>query len=80
VRGKLASRSDYIAVLPNSMLILDAERYALKRLPIQLSTKPSPVAIVTLRNRSLTPVVRLFVESAREIASSLFNRRKPAGA
>jgi DNA-binding transcriptional LysR family regulator len=80
VRGKLASRGDYIAVLPNSMLILDAERYALKRLPIQLSTKPSPVAIVTLRNRSLTPVVRLFVESAREIASSLFNRRKPAGA
>lgn len=76
VRGKLASRGEYIAVLPSSMLILDAKRYALRRLPIQLSTKPSPVAIVTLRNRSLTPAVRMFVASAREIASSLFNRRK----
>jgi DNA-binding transcriptional LysR family regulator len=27
VRGKLASRGEYIAVLPSSMLILDAKRY-----------------------------------------------------
>lgn len=78
VRGKLASRGEYIAVLPSSMLILDAERYALRRLPIRLSTKPSPVAIVTLRNRSPTPAVRMFVASAREIAGSLFNRSRSA--
>ena len=78
LRGNLASKGEYIAVLPHSMLKLNAMMHSLKPLPLRMSTKPSPVAVVTLRNRTLTPVVRGFIECAREIASSLFNQNGKA--
>jgi DNA-binding transcriptional LysR family regulator len=77
LRNNLASRGRYIAVLPRSVLRLSVDQYGLKELPIKLSIKPSPVAIVTLRNRTLTPAVRIFIEAAREIAKS-FSVRKNA--
>jgi DNA-binding transcriptional LysR family regulator len=76
LRSNLASRGQYITVLPRSVLRLNAERYRLKQLPIQLSAKPSPVAVVKLKNRTLTPAVRVFIECAREIASSSFAQVK----
>lgn len=72
LRNNLASRGDYVSVLPRSVLRLGADRYGLKELPIPLSSaRRSPLAIVTLRNRSLTPSVRVFIESAREVAKQL---------
>jgi len=78
LRTNLASRSQYIAVLPRSVLLLNASQYSLKELPIRLSSRPSPVAVVTLKNRTLTPAVQVFIEYAREIAGSLFDQKKPA--
>jgi len=40
-------------------------------LPIELPTARVPIAIVTLKNRSLSPVAKLFIEHAREIAKPL---------
>jgi DNA-binding transcriptional LysR family regulator len=74
MRSNLASRGEYVTVLPHSVLRLSAELYSLKRLPIQLTTRPSSVAIVTLRNRTLTPAVRLFIECARETAKAMADR------
>lgn len=70
LRQHLASRGEYIAVLPRSVLGLSAKQYSLKELPIKLSTKPSPVAIVTLRKRTPTPAVQIFIECARRVARS----------
>jgi len=71
LRCDLASRGDYISVLPKSILRLNAERYGLRTLPVRLaSTLPSPFAIVTLRNRSLTPAVQVFIDAAREVAKT----------
>jgi DNA-binding transcriptional LysR family regulator len=75
LRSNLASRGQYIAVLPRSVLRLSAKLYSLKELPIQLSVKPSPVAAVTLRNRTLTPAVQVFIECAREIGRSHFAQK-----
>jgi DNA-binding transcriptional LysR family regulator len=75
LRTNLASRGRYVAVLPRSVLWLSADRYGLKELPIKLSDKPSPFAIVTLRNRTLTPAVRVFVEAARGVAKSFHGKR-----
>ena len=72
-RSMLASRGRYIAVLPRSMLRLNGDAYRLKELPIRLSGRPSPVAIVTLRNRTLTPAVQVFIECARHTGQSLFS-------
>ena len=70
LRQHLASRSHYIAVLPRSVLRLSAKQYSLTELPIKLSARPSPVAIVTLRKRTLSPAVQVFIECAREVAKS----------
>ena len=71
-RSMLTSRGRYVAVLPRSVLRLSGEAYRLKELPIRLSARPSPVAIVTLRNRTLTPAVQVFIECARQTGQSLF--------
>jgi len=76
LRSILASRGDYVAVLPRSVLHLNAKQYSLRQLPIKLSTRPSPVAIVTLKERTLTPGVEVFIQCAREIAASLFSRKR----
>jgi DNA-binding transcriptional LysR family regulator len=72
LRTALPSRGEYIAVLPRSVLRLTGARHGLRVLPIGLaSARPSPYAIVTLKNRSLTPAVRVFLASAREAAKDL---------
>jgi hypothetical protein len=40
-------------------------------LPIALPAHRSPIGIVMLKNRTLAPVVKLFVQSAREIAQAI---------
>jgi DNA-binding transcriptional LysR family regulator len=77
LRTVLASRGHYIAVLPRSVLQLSAKLYSLKELPFKLSNRPSPVAIVTLRNRTLTPAVKLFIDAACAVANSVFDWNNP---
>jgi DNA-binding transcriptional LysR family regulator len=43
-----------------------ADRHLLKILPVELPVRRWPVAIVTLKNRTLSPVVERFVECARD--------------
>jgi len=45
-------------------------RHSLKELPIELRVRP-PLAVVTLRNRTLSPTVQSFIQCAREVAGSL---------
>ena len=81
LRNNLPGRGDYISLLPRSVLRLSAERYGLKELPIALSSsRPSPLAIVTLRNRILTPAVRVFIECAREAAKPFAGPGRPSRA
>src|SRR5262249_4177271 len=43
----------------------------IKPLPINLSGTSEPLAILTLRSRTLTPVAQLFIDCAREVAKPL---------
>jgi DNA-binding transcriptional LysR family regulator len=43
----------------------------LKELPVDLPVQPWPVLMVTLKNRTLSPVVGRFMESARAVAKSI---------
>ncbi len=70
LRTNLVSKGNFITALPSSVLHLSGSRYSLKELPVKLSAQPSPVAIVTLRNRTPGPAVRIFTECARDIAKS----------
>ncbi len=75
LRSHLAGNGRFITALPRSVLQLSAKRYSLKELPIELTTKPSPVAVVTLRDRTLGPAVQAFIGCAREVAKSLYGRK-----
>ena len=52
---------------------------ALKALPVKLPVRPWLVAIVTLKNRTLSPVVERFIECAREVAKVLAKSQAPGG-
>jgi DNA-binding transcriptional LysR family regulator len=73
LRNNLVGSGKFITALPASVLRLYRKRHSLKELPIELSVHP-PVAVVTLRNRTLGPTVQLFLQCAREVAKSLSGR------
>lgn len=55
-----------MTVLHESLLRYSDLGLHLKALPVVLPQEPVPVAIVTLENRTLSPVARLFIDYARE--------------
>ena len=70
LRNNLVGDGEFITALPDSVLRIYRKRHALKELPIELSVSP-PVAAVTLRNRTLSPAVQLFLQCARELAARI---------
>jgi DNA-binding transcriptional LysR family regulator len=79
LRTKLSADGRYITVVPMSMLRLDGDRHSLKMLPVDLPVRPWPVAILTLKNRTLSPVVERFIECAREVAKSMASPSRKNG-
>jgi DNA-binding transcriptional LysR family regulator len=76
LRNNLVGNGEFITALPRSVLQIYRSAHGLRELPIDLSVHP-PVAIVTLRNRTLTPGVQLFIQCAREIAKSFVSGEPP---
>ena len=54
----------FICAMPKSVVHFNS----LKVLPVDFPARPWPVNAVTLRNRTLSPVVGRFIECAREVA------------
>jgi DNA-binding transcriptional LysR family regulator len=48
---------------------------SLQELRVDLPVRPWPVVILTMKNRTMSPVVERFVECAREITKSMSERR-----
>jgi DNA-binding transcriptional LysR family regulator len=71
LRAHLLASGDYVAPIPRSVLRLNAERFGLKELRVDMGARPWPVAIVTLKNRTLSPVVDLFLARLRTFVRSL---------
>jgi DNA-binding transcriptional LysR family regulator len=67
MRANLLTTGDFVTVLPKSVMDLYGDRFALKALPIALPARPWPVAIVTLKNRTLSPQAERFIASARAV-------------
>jgi DNA-binding transcriptional LysR family regulator len=68
VRMNLLATGRYLTIFSTSALRFSAGRRAFKALSIDLPTGRVPVGIVTLKNRTLSPTVKLFIEHAREVA------------
>src|SRR5262249_23140617 len=69
----LATGGPYITVFPISVLRTYGDRFSLKVLPVDFPSRPWPVTIVTLKHRTLSPVVERFIECAHEVAKSFAN-------
>jgi DNA-binding transcriptional LysR family regulator len=76
LRMQLLATGRFLTVLFGSVLRQNARRWSLKALPVDVGIPPVPVGIFTLKNRTLSPVVQLFVEQARAVSKSLM---KPQG-
>ena len=71
LRNHLLATGRFLTVLPVSVLRYNAQRWALKALPIDLGVKPRSVAMLSLRNRTPGPVTQLFMENMRAVAARL---------
>ncbi len=70
-RLHLLTTGRFLTFVPDSLLQFVAKRWSLKALPVDLSIQGPSLGIITLRNRTVSPVVQLFIESAREVAKSI---------
>jgi len=70
-RMSLLTTGRFLTISPASTLKFPSRRPDLKILPVELRMARVPVGIVTLRNRTLNPIAKLFIQHAREVAKSL---------
>ena len=68
---QLLETGQFIGHFGDGLLHFYEKRFALKRLAIDLQIPPFAVAIVTLKNRTLSPVARLFIECAGKVTKPL---------
>jgi DNA-binding transcriptional LysR family regulator len=72
---RLLESGHFVGHFGDRLLQFYTERFALKRLPIELPIEPFSVAVVTLKNRTISPVAQRFIDCAREVAATLVKRR-----
>jgi DNA-binding transcriptional LysR family regulator len=74
LRNELIATGHFLTVLPGFALRLPRRHPFLRVLPVELPDTRMPIAIVTLKNRSLSPIARLFIERVRAITKPLAER------
>lgn len=74
LRAELVANGPYVTAIAVSALQSILLRSMLEVLPVTLPKRLGPVAILTLKNRTLVPVAERFIETAREVATSLGER------
>jgi DNA-binding transcriptional LysR family regulator len=67
-RFNLPATGSFLTMFSASALRFPTRRTEVKALPVQLPMAPVPNGIVTLKNRTLSSVARLFIKHAREVA------------
>ncbi|MDF2118425.1 LysR family transcriptional regulator [Roseiarcaceae bacterium H3SJ34-1] len=75
VRMSLLMTGRFVTILPASALKFPVVRPEVKALHVELPNAHAPSGIITLKGRELSPVARLFVESAREFAKAPRRRK-----
>jgi len=73
-RISLLATGRFLSILPASLLRFPPKRSEIKVLPIELPMARVPNGIVTMKKRTLSPVAKLFIEHAREVAKPLAKR------
>jgi len=79
IRSSLLSTGRFLSMVPGVVLRFQGKHQALKGVPIELPTTSRPLAIITLKNRTLSPAARLLIDYAREAAKPVAKERPEPG-
>jgi DNA-binding transcriptional LysR family regulator len=74
-RMSLLTTGRFITIIPASALKFPAVRGEIRVLPVRLPTARVPTGIVVLKARALSPVAKLFIDCAREVAKTPAKRK-----
>lgn len=74
----LISTGQFVGFLPTSIASLNARRGGLKILPLRLASPRVPLAIVFVKNRTMSPAVGSFISCTRDVVTSLARSQKAA--
>jgi DNA-binding transcriptional LysR family regulator len=72
----LIASGRFVGLLPSSVAQFNTKRSGLKILPVKLPAARLAAGIITVKNRTLSPLAELFVKCARVTAESM---RRPTG-
>jgi DNA-binding transcriptional LysR family regulator len=67
LENALLASGRYLGFFPASLIRFSETRLMIAQLPVTLPVQPPPVGIVTLKNRTISPVARLFIDCARAV-------------
>ena len=70
-RLKVLATDCFVSAESRSGLCFNMDRFSLKVLPVDFATESFQVGIVTLKNRTVRPVVKTFLDCVREVATQL---------
>jgi DNA-binding transcriptional LysR family regulator len=72
LREKLLMTRDYLSAVPASMLrAFNSRGVFVKALPVNLGVNPRPMAIITLKNRTLNPAAEVFIDTVRAVGKAM---------
>jgi DNA-binding transcriptional LysR family regulator len=76
LRNTLMATGHFLTLIPDSMLEFGPKPSSINVLPVALPRWQLPIAIITLKNRTLGPVAQLLIGCIRELAEPLAKREK----
>jgi len=71
----LLATGTFLTLLPESLLRFSGKRLSLKPLSVELPLQQSAVGIITVKNRTLSPLAERFIGCAREVAKLVAGTR-----
>lgn len=72
LRNQLLATGRYISVMPFSLVSGNTTQWPIRALKVDdVHLTPPPISLVTLKRRTLSPVVELFIENLRDVAKSM---------
>ena len=85
MHSALVANGVYLAMPAAHVLAFSPKRFPIKVLPVNFPATPGPSGLITLKGRTMTPVMKLFIDCARDVARSLAQpvpgrRRRRGGA
>jgi DNA-binding transcriptional LysR family regulator len=76
LRTRLAANRGFLTVVPSSILKFPGKHTSLRELPVELPGTQRQIVIITVKNRTLSPLAQHLINCARDVAKPLAKHRR----